>query len=136
MGERRLIATLFTGTPHLTYCHHVELHLLLHSHILIIHWKQEGAVDGATVCPRVIESDVVNVNSSYLNITVLCPMPVQTCTEIFVEDVGTGVVIMENLKVAKKRGKNMENLVGYMYIFSCNPGKVCCALQCSVSLFL
>lgn len=58
----------------------------------------EGAVDCAAVCPRVIEGDAMNVNGSCLNVAVLCPMPLQTVAEIFMEDVGIGVVIVENLK--------------------------------------
>lgn len=59
-------------------------------------------MEGAAVCPRVIEGDIMHVNSSYLNISVLCPMPHQAVTEIFMQDVSLGVVIVENLREGKK----------------------------------
>ena len=93
----------------LTCSHHAEIHLLLHSDMLFGHCQEEGAVEGASVCPRVIEADVVNVNGSYLNVAILRPMPLQTVAEILVQDVSSGVVIVENLREGKRR-KQMVTL--------------------------
>ena len=92
-----------TGTPLLTYSHHAELHLLLHGDVLIVLWVEEGALDRAAVCPGVIVGDIVHVNGSHLNVTALCPMPLQTVIEVLMEDVRNGVVIVENLGEATKR---------------------------------
>lgn len=60
-------------------------------------------MDRAAVCPCVIVGDIVNVNGSHLNVTALCPMPLQTAAEVLMEDVPNGVVIVENLGEATKR---------------------------------
>jgi len=58
-----------------TYSHHSELHLLLHSDVLIVLPQEEGAVDCAAERPRFIKGDVMDVNGSYLYVAVFCPMP-------------------------------------------------------------
>lgn len=92
------------GKPPLTYSHHAELHLLLHGDFLVVQRQEEGALDGAAVRPRVIEGHVVNENGSSLNVIVEGPMPLQTLDEIFMEDVTTGVIIVENLGERRKKG--------------------------------
>lgn len=84
--------------PRLTYSHHGELHLLLHEDVLVVLRQEEGAVDGAAEHPRVIEGHVENVDGSYLNVAGFRPAPLQAVAEVFVEDFGAGVVIVENLR--------------------------------------
>lgn len=64
----------------------------------IILRQEVCSVDCAAVCPCVIEGDVKNVNGSCLNVAVLRPVPLETFAEIFMEDVATWVVIVENLR--------------------------------------
>lgn len=92
------LTVLFTGAPHLTYGQHVELHLLLHSDMRLILRQEEGSLDCAAVRPRVIEGDIMDVNGSWLNVAVLGPLPLEAVAEIFVEDLASGVVIVENLR--------------------------------------
>lgn len=108
-----LRTSLSSGAPHLTYSHHAELHLLLHSDVLVVLRQEDGAVDLTEVRSRVIEGDVMNVNGSRLNVAVLRPVPLQAVAEIFVEDVGTGVVIVENLRARREKKKQ----IGWLEIF-------------------
>lgn len=82
---------------HFTFSHHNELHLLLHGDVFIVLCQEKRAVNGAAVCPRVIEGDIMHVNGSYLNISVHWPMPLQAVDEVFMEDVSAGVVVVEYL---------------------------------------
>lgn len=59
----------------LTYSHHVEFYLLLHSDLFITQRQVKGTVNGAAVRPNVIVCDVVNVNGRCLDITVWCATP-------------------------------------------------------------
>lgn len=81
--------------------------------MLIDLWQEEGAVKSAAVCPRVIEGDFMNVNGSCLNITVLCPLPLQTVAEIFMQDLSTRVVVVENLRggIKKETKGNFMNIL-------------------------
>lgn len=108
-----LRTSISSGAPHLTYSHHAELHLLLHSDVLVVLRQEDGAVDLAEVHPRVIEGDVMNVNGSRLNVAVLRPVPLQAAAEIFMEDVATGVVIVENLRARRTKRKR----IGWIEIF-------------------
>lgn len=91
-------AKVCTCKSRLTYSHHVEFYLLLHSDPFIIQRQVKGAVNGAAVCPYVVVCDIVNVNGRCLHITVWCAMPLDTVTEVFVEDISPGMVVMENLR--------------------------------------
>lgn len=81
----------------LTYSHHAEFNLLLHSDLFIIRKQVKGAVNGAAVRPPVAVRDIVNVNGCCLHIAVWCATPLYTITEVFVEDISGGMVIVENL---------------------------------------
>lgn len=60
--------------------------------------QEEGPLDCAAICPRVIEGDIMDVNGSCLNVAVLRPAPLEAVAEIFMADLATGVVIVENLR--------------------------------------
>ena len=91
------------GDPLLTYSHHSELHILLHNDMPIGLRQEEGAAEGAAVRPRVIEGDVLKVNGTSQNILIGRPMPQQAVTEVFVEDGGNGVVVVEYLRERKRQ---------------------------------
>lgn len=55
-------------------------------------------MEGAAVRPCVIDADVVDVNGSCLNVTASRPMPLKALAEVFMQDLGTGVVVVENLR--------------------------------------
>lgn len=100
--------TFFCGE--FTFSHHRELHLLFHNNILKIRLQDEGAVEGAAICPCVIEVDVMKVNGSYLNISVTCPMPLQTVAEVFMQDISLWVFIMEDLREIEGKKENILDL--------------------------
>lgn len=77
----------------------------------------------AAVSPRVIEGDIVNVNGSYLNVAVRRPPPLQAVAEVFIQDVSTGVVIVEYLRGRGwggwgGGGKGIRQEVNYCSCFS------------------
>lgn len=73
--QKNMVLKYVQANSRLTYSHHVEFYLLLHSDLFIIQRQVQGAVNGAPVCPNVIVCDIVNVNRSCLHITVWCATP-------------------------------------------------------------
>lgn len=71
-------------------------------------------MESAAVSPCVYVADVINVNGSCLNITAVCPVPYQTVPEVLMEDVGTGVVVVENLRgqIKATNGAFMNVIMG------------------------
>lgn len=92
------IYTICTAVLCFTFSHHTQLNLLLHHHRLFVLRKEEGAVECAAVRPRVIEGDVVQVNSSDLDVSGQGSLPLQPASEILMDYVSSGVVITENLR--------------------------------------
>lgn len=90
--------TICTAVLCFTFSHHTQLNLLLHHHRLFVLRKEEGAVECAAVRPRVIEGDVVQVNSSDLDVSGKGSLPLQPASEILMDYVSSGVVITENLR--------------------------------------
>lgn len=90
--------TICTAVLCFTFSHHTQLNLLLHHHGLFVLRNEEGAVECAAVRPHVIESDVVQVNSSDLDVAGQGSLPLQPASEILMDDVSSGVVITENLR--------------------------------------
>lgn len=60
-------------------------------------------MEGAAVRPRVVEGDVLDVNCTDLYVVVQRSLPLKAVVEVFVEDEGGGVIIMEDLGEDRKK---------------------------------
>lgn len=66
-------------------------------------------MEGAAVRPTVIEGDVVQVNGSDLDVAGQGALPLQAAAEVLMEDVGSGVVIAEDLSKCTVKETNKKN---------------------------
>lgn len=89
-----------------TFSHHGEVNHLADKADILIVFKEEDAVEEASVGARVIEGDVEHVYRRILDVFAsFSPVPIQTLHELFVFNHGAAIVVAIDLEPQRDKGK-------------------------------